>query len=141
MGINVNISNDLNTKYLNLEDNNENPQYSLENICINNRVILDNPKISSFQNFDQQVLDEVSGDKRGKINLEHISEDQDINTSNSNHGPVDPMFDNNLIHVVTKSKRKVKPIFKILSSSISQVSKKSFAASHIVANWGTYDEA
>ena len=95
MGINVNISNDLNTKYLNLEDNNENPQYSLENICINNRVILDNPKISSFQNFDQQVLDEVSGDKRGKINLELISEDQDINTSNSNHDSVDPMFDNN----------------------------------------------
>ena len=29
-GINVNTSNDLNTKYLNLEDNNENPQCSGE---------------------------------------------------------------------------------------------------------------
>ena len=48
MGINVNISNDLNTKYLNLEDNNENPQYSLENICINNMMILDNPRITNF---------------------------------------------------------------------------------------------
>ena len=141
VGINVNISNDLNTKYLNLEDNNENPQCSLENICINNRVILDNPKISNFHNFNQQVLDEVSGDKRGKINLEHISEDQDINTSNSNHGPIDPVLDNNWIPVVTKSKRKVKPIFKILSSSKSQVSKKSSAASRIIVNWGAYDEA
>ena len=50
-------------------------------------MILDNSKISNFQNFDQQVFDEVSGDKRGNINLEHILEDQDINTSNSNHGP------------------------------------------------------
>ena len=65
-------------------------------------MILDNPKISNFQNFDQQVLDEVLRDKRGKINLEHISEDQDINTSNSNHGPVDPVFDNNWIPMVTK---------------------------------------
>ena len=79
-------------------------------------MILDNPKISNFQNFDQQTLDEVSGDKRGKINLEHISEDQDINTLNSNHGPVDPVFDNNWIPVVTKLKRKMKPTFKILSS-------------------------
>ena len=128
VGINVNISNDLNTKYLNMEDNNENHQCFLDNICINNWVILDNPKISNFQNFDQQVLDEVSRDKRG-INLEHIAEDQDINTSNSNHGLVDPMFDNNWIPVVTKSKRKVKPTFKILSSSKSQVSKKSSTTS------------
>ena len=134
MGINVNISNDLNTKYLNLEDNNENPQYSLKNISINNKVILDNTKISNFQNFDQQVLDEVLRDKKGKINLEHIAEDQDINTSNSNHGLVDPIFDNNWISVVTKSKRKVKPNFKILSSSKSQVSKKISTASRIVAN-------
>ena len=70
-------------------------------------------------------MDEVSWDKRGKINLEYISEDQDINTSNSNHGPVDPMFDNNWIPVVTKSKRKVKPTFRILSSSKSQMSKES----------------
>ena len=70
-------------------------------------MIFDNPRITNFQNFEGQVLDGIntSRDKRGKINLEHILEDQDINTSNSNHGPVDPMlgqkmnyvFDNNWI--------------------------------------------
>ncbi|KAK3189485.1 hypothetical protein Dsin_029046 [Dipteronia sinensis] len=107
---------DLNTKYLNLEDNNENPQCSLKNICIINMVILDNP---------QQDLDRISRDQTGKINLEKISKDQDIHASNSNHGPVDPMFDNNWIPVVIKSKRKVKPTFKILSSSKSQMSNES----------------
>ena len=136
--INVNISNDLNTRYLNLEDNNENHQCSLENICSNNRVILDNQKISNFQNFDLQVLDEVSRDKREKINLEHISEDQDINVSNSNHGPVDPVFDNNWIPVVTKSKRKVKPTFKILFSSKSQMSKGSSKRLPVVETKGQF---
>ncbi|KAK3229191.1 hypothetical protein Dsin_001072 [Dipteronia sinensis] len=102
------------------------------------RVILDNPRIRS----DQQVLDRISKDKRG------ISEDL--------------VFDNNWIPVVTKSKRKVKPTFKILFSSKSEISKGSsykrlpavetkirsdYAASaaqaelSLVANWAAQIEA
>ena len=45
--------------------------------------------------IDQQVLEEMSRDKRGNTNLKNISEDQDIHASNFNHGPVDPVNDNN----------------------------------------------
>ena len=88
-------------------------------------MTLDNPRI------DEQVLDEISRDKRGKNNLENISEDQDIHASNFNQGPIDLVFDNNWIPVVTKSKRKVKPTFKILSNSKSQMSKGSFKHLHV----------
>ena len=100
----------MNTKYFKLEDNTENPHCSQENICINNRVIFGNPRITNFKNFDQRVLDEISRDKRGKINMENTSEDS--------------MFDNHWIPVVTKLKRKMKPTFKILSNSRSQMSKE-----------------
>ena len=74
----------------------------------------------------QQVLDgiDTSGDRRGKNNLEKIlEEDQDIYASNSTHCQVDPMLQENdcmldedsWIPVVTRSKRKVKPTFKMLS--------------------------
>ena len=60
-----------------------------------------------------------------------ILEDQDIHASNCNHGPVGHVFDNNWIPVVTKSKRKVKPTFKILYSFKSQMSKRSYKRLHV----------